>query len=80
MECCGKEVQTRCQPEAISVKGGTRSRSAVRHQRLCLIQLPQKVPEERVRWMVSLRCEEPRSTGGVADVVLSCLSEARIAT
>ena len=41
-----REVQTWCPPGAMSVEEGTRSRSAVRHQRLCLIQLPQKAPEE----------------------------------
>ena len=41
-----REVQTWCPPGAMSVEEGTRARSAVRHQRLCLIQLPQKAPEE----------------------------------
>ena len=67
-----REVQTWCPPGAISLEEGTRAQSAVRHQRLCLIQLPQKVSEERVRWRVSLRCGEPRCTGGMADEVLSC--------
>ena len=53
-----REVQTWCPPGAMSVEEGTRSRSAVGHHRLCLIQLPQKVPEERVRLRVSLRCGE----------------------